>query len=51
MEAGVLDNVHVCGCNGRGVRRGGLRKEDQSGGSDIAALGRNQGRALGKVTL
>lgn len=51
MEVGVQDNVHACGCNGRGVRRGGLRMEDQNGGSDIGALGRNLGRALGKGAL
>lgn len=50
-EEGVQDNVHVCGCNGREVRRGGLRKEDQNGGFDIGVLGRNLGRALGKGAL
>lgn len=48
---GVQDNVHACGCNEREVRRGGLRKEDLNGGSDMGALGRNQGRALGRGTL
>lgn len=46
----MQDNVRVCDCNGRVVRMCGLRKGDQSVGSDIGDLGRIPGRALGKVT-
>lgn len=45
----MQDSVRVCDCNGRAVRMCGLRKGDQSVGSDIGDLGRIPGRALGKV--
>lgn len=48
---GVHDSVHVCDYNGKLVHMCGLRKGDQSGGLDIGDLGRNLGRALGKVAL
>lgn len=41
----------VCDCNGRAVHRCVLKMRDQSGGPDIGFLGRNLGRALGKVAL
>lgn len=49
MGVGVRDSV--CDCNGRAVHRCVLRKRDWSGGSDIGFLGRNLGRAPGKVVL